>query len=88
MGVAACGTFTARQALCPRPAAALFVSHGKLDEHVIFQALALYLPNDSATYLPRGAAQEWQGRPPVKGIQNVDVKGYLAAWVPGTQVQE
>ncbi|WP_158319673.1 hypothetical protein [Azotobacter chroococcum] len=24
----------------------------------------------------------------VKGIQNVDVKGYLAAWVPGTQAQE
>ena len=24
----------------------------------------------------------------VKGIQNVDVKGYLAAWVPGPQVQE
>lgn len=24
----------------------------------------------------------------VKGIQNVDVKGYLAAWVPDLQAQE
>ncbi|MEE4461594.1 hypothetical protein V2S84_05555 [Azotobacter chroococcum] len=24
----------------------------------------------------------------VKGTQNVDVKGYLAAWVPDTQAQE
>ncbi|NHN78723.1 hypothetical protein HA520_15805 [Azotobacter chroococcum] len=24
----------------------------------------------------------------VKGIQNLDMKGYLAAWVPDTQAQE